>query len=175
MSLSGINVRNMNGAQDVSSLLPIRVSIVLAKEAVNTTALVVASAFATLSSSDWSYPSILSSLGALSPASDFRWNLMLVQPAITDVVITLSDVAVSVLDVSPIIQAFSSPNVSFTGSNITFDCVPMSPATEFFVPLFTASNVTNASCKFLPSTSGLSSFAQPAHFVSIAKSLIQLR
>jgi hypothetical protein len=174
VSVSGISIRNLNGAGGLVSSLPITISISLGKETIQGNS-VVATVSATLNGSDWSYPTVRASLGALSPASDFKWSLKLVQPAITDVIVTLSDSNVSVLDVSPVIQPFSTSDIMFSGSNISIDCLPMTPAKTFFIPLFTASNVTTTACEFNPVTTGLSIFRTPAQFVSISETLIQLR
>ena len=177
VSISGISLRSLHGKQDLSSLLPINVSIILGKDTLNSGFVVVASALAIFNGNNWSYPLMKAVLGALSPASDFKWSLKLVQPAITDVVIMITDVNVSVVDVSPIIESFASSDIFFNGSNIFINCIPMPPAQVFFLPLFTASNLTQTMCVFLPATgyNSLSTFSQPGHFVSISNSLIQLR
>jgi hypothetical protein len=175
VSISGLSIRNLNGEGGMVSPLPIIISISLGKETIQSGNSVVATVFATLNGSTWSYPSIRASLGVLSPASDFRWSLKLVQPAFTDVIVTLSDSNVSVLDVSPVIQPFSTPDIMFSGSNISIDCIPMTPAKTFFIPLFTASNVTTTACEFNPVGPGFTIFRTPAQFVSISETLIQLR
>jgi hypothetical protein len=166
VEINGISLRDMKGLFNVSLSQPLKVLVSLSKLASIDTS------FATFNGS---VLQIRSELGLIGPSSDFFWSLRLVEPNITDVVVSFSDVLVSALDVSPDIKSISHSNVSYIGANISFDCQPMAPASRFFVPLFTARNVTNALCIFLPQTTSMSTFSQPAHFVFISVSLIQLR
>ena len=156
----------MNQEFNVSLRQPMKVLVLLNKA--NSTA----SSAATFNGSILQFRS---DLGVSGPSSDFFWSLMLIEPNITDVVVSFSDVLVSALDVSPEIKSISHSNVSFIGANISFDCQPMTPASRFYVPLFSARNVTDTSCMFLPETTSISAFSQRAHFVSISELLIQLR
>jgi hypothetical protein len=154
-----------------------KVLVVLVKKPFSEFSPRVASVHAIFNASSWTWPSIKLDPGKENPASDFVWALKLVEPAITNVWTTFDSIAVSVLDVLPVIQAFSSPDVSFTGSNISIDCVPSGPSAIFYLPLFTVSNVTNASCVFFPvqtGSSSLSRFSQRAHFAHISRTLITL-
>ena len=129
---------------------------------------------ATFNFSVMTSPSVKLPLG-IDPASGFKWTLLLIEPAITNVSVAIDEIAVTVLDVLPAIDELSTPYVSYTGSSVSVDCVPSGLSTKFFLPLFTVPNVTNATCVFLPTSAGLSPIAQSAKFASIAESRIRMR
>lgn len=174
VGLGGISVRDLNGDRDMLSLLPITVLVMLSKDPANPSTQV-AAANATLSGTNWTYPVIQAMLtGALRPAKDFKWSLKLVHPAISGFgVIVSDDVNVTVVDVHPVIDSFSSTDVSFLGSNITVFCKPNAPATSFMEPIFTASD--DGKCVFIPTAAALKTFSTTAQFVSLSASQIQLR
>ncbi len=173
--IGGISIQNAVGLGPDPSFMAMKVLVMLAKKPFTGPSLAVFSANATFNLSSWIFPSITLPRGQVNPASDFMWALKLVEPAVTDVIVTFDDVAVSVLDVSPTVKAFSPSDFPFTGSNFSIDCEPSAPSTAFFLPLFTVDNVTNTSCVFLPATAGLTSFTQPAQFIFISRSIITLR
>jgi hypothetical protein len=166
VDINGISIRTMHGAVNVSLRQPMKVLVVLSK------------ATSDANSSAIFNGNVLqfrSELGVTGPSSDFFWSLRLIEPNITDVVVAISDVFVSALDFSPVIKVISHSNVSYLGANVSFDCQSMSPESRFFMPLFTARNVTISSCIFVPETISMSAFSQPAYFTFVSASLIQLR
>ena len=172
--ISGVSLRDAIGSGNVSSVSSMKVLLMLTKKSSVQQSSAVLSANLTFNASRWTFPPVKLPMG-LDPASDFIWSLKMVDPPITDVVVTFDDVAVSVLDVAPFIQEFSSSDLPFTGSNFSVDCAPSVPSVSFFLPLFTVANATNASCVFLPSTSSVVSFSQPADISFVSRSLITLR
>lgn len=174
-AISGISILDAITLANVSSLGYLKALAILVKR--NTSFdqnSAIASAFSLFNGSEWSVPSISLPLEAMRPTSDFIWALKLVEPSVTEMFVAFDDINVSVLDVLPSVQAFSSSDAAFTGSNISVECVPIVQSRVFFLPLFTAANVTNTSCVFLTTSSRMQSFSHPAHFVFVSQSLITL-
>jgi hypothetical protein len=173
-AISGISIRNANGLVPNPSFVFAKVLVILARKPFVRETPAVISLNTTFNVSTWTSPSIKFSLNQFAPASDFVWVLKMVEPVLSSVFVTFDDVAVSVLDVVPTINAFAPQDASFTGSNISIDCVPSVPTAVFFLPMFTAANVTNTSCVFITTSTGLASFVQPASFSFISRSIITL-
>jgi hypothetical protein len=177
VDVGGIRIVNLTGLPLALPFSSMKVLVTLVKKPFSESRSRVTSVFAIFNASVWTLPSIKLNPGQEIPASDFVWALKLDEPAISNVYTTFENISVSVLDVLPMITSFSSSDLSFTGSNISIDCVPSGPSAIFYLPLFTVSNVTNASCVFFPvqtGSSSLSRFSQRAHFAHISRTLITL-
>ncbi len=173
VAISGLNLQNISGATETSlGVFSILVRVVKSGGNDNSSGYIAASGWANFSFGIWSNSSPTVSLDGNHPSNDFQWNVLLKVPAITSMQISIFSL-VTIVDVFPKVLSILPSRVSFSGSQITVQCVPSAPATSFYTS-FTAPNITVSWCTFDSVGTGtlLPSFSQNASVSFISSSII---
>jgi len=121
----------------------------------------------------WMLPMFQPIFDRSGPANDFKWRLKLVNPVIIDYSFSEIQDEVSILDVKPVVKVIDPAQVDATGAAVVLDSQP-GPSFEFFLPLFTAKNITNNSCDFKPMKASGFEFSVPATVLLASRTNIRI-